>query len=97
MIGSAIVMLILTVVAPFIGTFFLTGGASATWRISGTDNGAGVTTIATANGNISLPTAMVNSFNLLITFFQAILGFVGIILILVGSGKLGLSSGGFHL
>lgn len=97
MIGGAIVMLILTVLAPFIGTFFITGGNSATWRIAGTDNGAGVTTIPTANGNIILPTAMVSSFNLLITFLQAALGFFGIILLLIGAGKLGGSAAGFHL
>ena len=97
MIGAAIAMLVLTVLAPFIGTFFITGGASATWRIVGTDNGAGVTTIPTANGNIILPTAAVSSFNLIITFLQAILGFVGIILLLIGAGKLGTSAAGFHL
>jgi hypothetical protein len=95
LIGTGIAVLIIIAVAPFIGTYFLTSGATATWRISGNDLGTGVTlipascTVATAAGCISLPTAVINEFNLAMNFVDGIGAMLGIILIILGAVVMG--------
>ena len=102
-IGSGIVVLIIIAVAPFIGTFFLTGGAAATWRITGNDLGTGVTLIPascidpTASGCISLPTAIIGEFNLVMNFLQGIGAMVGMVLIILGATVMGTKTIEEHL
>ena len=95
LIGTGIAILVIIAVAPFIGTFFLTGGATATWRITGNDLGTGVTLIPasctdpTASGCISLPTNVISEFNLAMNFLDGIGAMLGIVLIVIGAIKMG--------
>jgi len=95
LIGTGIAILVIIAVAPFIGTFFLTGGATATWRITGNDLGTGVTlipascTTVTASGCISLPTNVISEFNLAMNFLDGIGAMLGIVLIVIGAIKMG--------
>ncbi|MDG6995957.1 MAG: hypothetical protein JRN52_08540 [Nitrososphaerota archaeon] len=95
MIGTGIVILIIIAVAPFVGTFFLTGGTQASWRITGNDLGTGVTLIPSGctsvnqNGCISLPTSVIGEFNLAMNFLDGIGAMIGIVLIIIGAIKMG--------
>ena len=102
-VGTGIAVLVIIAVAPFVGTFFLTGGSSASWRITGNDLGTGVTLIPasctdpTASGCISLPTSVISEFNLAMNFLDGIGAMFGILLLVLGAIKMGTGAMEEHL